>query len=221
MNKGLAVIFDMDGVLVDNFAWHLTAWENFCLRHKKHISSDEFSEHVFGGNNPDHLRFVFGNDISDELINQYGHEKEVIYRELYKGNVEAVAGLSQFLTRIKELGIPTAIATSAERANVDFILDSIGLSGSFDFIVDASMISQGKPDPEVFIKAAELMNTEPCNCIVFEDSLKGIEAGLRACMKVVGVATTHHFAELTEAHHIITDFTEITPEDLKQLLKNQ
>jgi len=218
MNKKLAVIFDMDGVLVDNFSWHLMAWEKFCLLHKKHISEDAFREHVFGGNNPDHVKFIFGNDISPELIEQYGQEKEIIYRDLYRDNVQPVTGLKNFLVELKRLNIPVAIATSAERANVDFILDAIGLTGDFDAIVDASMIQLGKPDPEVFIKAASLLNTALEDCVIFEDSHKGIEAALRACMKVIGVATTHYNAELTEAHLVINDFTEISVEQLNGLI---
>ncbi len=210
----------MDGVLVDNFAWHLLAWETFCKRHGKQISADDFREHIFGGNNPDHLKYIFGNDISTSLIEKYSNEKEKIYRELYSGNVIPVNGLVTFLHDLRKNKIPTAIATSAERTNVDFILQAIGCVGMFDVIADASMIRKGKPDPEVFLKAASLSGSKPSECVVFEDSLKGIEAGLRAQMKVIGVATTHYYAELTEAHNVITNFTEITPGDLFKLIKN-
>lgn len=220
MNTGLTVIFDMDGVLVDNFAWHLLAWETFCKRHKKHISADEFRDHVFGGNNPDHLRYIFGNEISPELIEQYSTEKEIIYRELYSAEVNPVKGLINFLQDLKINNVPMAIATSAERTNVDFILEAIGCARLFNAIADSSMISKGKPDPEVFLKAAALCNANPEECVIFEDSLKGIEAGLRARMKVVGVATTHYYAELTEAHRVISDFSEITLNELHRLIKN-
>lgn len=218
MKVDLAVIFDMDGVLVNNFAWHLKAWEKFCKKYKKRISADEFREHVFGGNNPDHLKFIFGNHLSQELIDKYGQEKELIYRELYKDNIQPVTGLKPFLSEIKALGIPTAIATSAERANVDFVLEAIGLNEQFNAIVDSSMIKKGKPDPEVFTKAASLLNAGPHKCIVFEDSLKGIAAALNARMKVIGVGTTHYVAELTEAHLVINDFTEITADRLTILI---
>lgn len=220
MDSGFTIIFDMDGVLVDNFAWHLLAWETFCKKHNKQISAEEFRENIFGGNNPDHLKYIFGNDIDKSLIEKYSLEKEQIYRELYAGNVVPVKGLVEFVQNLKRNRIPMAIATSAERPNVDFILQAIGCSGLFDVIADASMISKGKPDPEVFLKAAALSGAKPSECVVFEDSLKGIEAGLRAQMKVVGVATTHYYAELTEAHSVITDFTEITPDHLIRLIKN-
>ncbi len=220
MNAGLAVIFDMDGVLIYNFAWHLLAWETFCRKHKKYISAEEFREHLFGGNNPDHIRYIFGNGISDTLIQQYSQEKEIIYRELYRDHVSPVNGLTDFIHQLKSLNIPMGIATSAEKDNVDFILDAIHCTGLFDVIVDSSMIRKGKPDPEVFLKAAQLLEVKPENCIIFEDSLKGIEASLRAGMKVVGVATTHYYAELTEAHKVISDFLEITPFELEQMLMN-
>ena len=219
MKDSLRVIFDMDGVLVDNFSWHLLAWETFCNRHKKHISADEFRKQVFGGNNPDHLRYIFGNDISDQQIEEYSLEKESIYRELYTGNISPVKGLSSFLEELRENNIPLAIATSAERTNVDFILEAIGCVGLFDQVVDSTMITERKPNPEVFLKAAMLLKSKPEECIVFEDSLKGIEAGLRARMKVVGVATTHYYAELTEAHKVISDFSDITLKDLRKLVK--
>lgn len=218
MKPAFTAIFDMDGVLVDNFNWHLKAWESFCRRYKKHISDEEFRTHVFGGNNPDHLRYIFGQDLSQELIELYSNEKEQLYRELYAGNIQAVNGLIPLLEELRSNHIPMAIATSAERQNVDFILEAIGCSGYFSVIADASMISRGKPDPEVFLKAAELSQADISACIVFEDSLKGIEAALRARMKVVGVATTHHYAELTEAHHVITDFTEIDYSGLCRLI---
>jgi beta-phosphoglucomutase len=220
MSAGLAVIFDMDGVLTDNFKWHLLAWETFCKKHKKHISAEEFRAHVFGGNNPDHLRYIFGSGISESLIQEYSHEKESIYRELYRDHIRPVNGLTDFLHELKALNIPMGIATSAERDNVDFILEAIHCKGYFDVIVDSSMISKGKPDPEVFLKAAALLGSIPEDCVIFEDSLKGIEASLRAGMKVVGVATTHYYAELTEAHKVISDFSTITPADLQKLLKN-
>lgn len=220
MNTGFAVIFDMDGVLVDNYSWHLLAWETFCKRYKKHISADEFLNNVFGGNNPDHLKYIFGADLSDELIKKYSLEKETLYRELYKGKAEPVPGLRELLQELRSEKIPTAIATSAERANVDFILNAIGCTNYFSAIVDASMIARGKPDPEVYLKAAEMLDIPPQHCLIFEDSLKGIEAGLRAQMKVVGVATTHHYAELTEAHRVIADFTEISRPDIEHLLTN-
>jgi beta-phosphoglucomutase family hydrolase len=219
MASDFAVIFDMDGVLVDNFRYHLLAWEKFCERHKKSISADDFLEHVFGGSNADHLSFIFKKQLPEEVIISHSAEKELIYRYLYQDNVQLLPGLRELLVQLKAREIPVAIATSAERANVDFILSQTGTEDYFQAIADASMVSRGKPDPQVFLKAAELLNIAPEKCLVFEDTLKGIDAALKACMKVLGVATTHHKAELTEAHQVITDFTEITADEIINILK--
>lgn len=217
MTENIAVIFDMDGVLVDNFRYHLLAWEKFCARHKKSISAQDFLENVFGGTNADHLAYIFKKELTPEKIAEYSAEKELIYRYLYQDNVQLVTGLENLLKELKANSIPTAIATSAERANVDFITSQTGTAAYFDAIADASMIKRGKPDPEIFLKAASLLDIAPESCLVFEDTLKGIDAALQAKMKVVGVATTHHRAELTEAYKVIGDFTEIDLNSIREL----
>jgi len=145
----------------------------------------------------------------------------MLYRYLYHDNVRLLPGLPDFLDLLKEAGIPMAVATSAERANVDFIVQEAGLEGYFSAVSDASMVKRGKPDPEVFLKAAGLLGAEPENCLVFEDTLKGIDAALKARMKVVGVATTHHKAELTEAHCVIHDFTEMDCSAIERIFNIQ
>ena len=221
MKQKSAVIFDMDGVLVDNFRYHLMAWEKFCNRHKKKISAIDFREQVFGGSNADHLAFIFKKPLPAETIAAHSSEKELIYRYLYHDNVHLLPGLRPLLDELKQKGIPMAIATSAERANVDFIIAETGLEGYFSVIADASMVTKGKPDPQVYLKAAEMLNIEAGQCLVFEDTLKGIDAALQACMKVIGVATTHHRAELTEAYKVINDFTEIDADEIIQLINNK
>jgi beta-phosphoglucomutase family hydrolase len=219
MAESNAVIFDMDGVLVDNFRYHLMAWEKFCARHNKSITADDFRENVFGGSNTDHLNYIFKKDLPAAKIAVYAAEKELIYRYLYRDNVQPLPGLKDLLHDLKASGVPMAIATSAERANVDFILAETGIQEFFTAIADASMVSRGKPDPEVFLKAASMLDAAPADCLVFEDTLKGIDAALHAKMKVIGVATTHHKAELTEAHKVISDFTEIDINTIMELFK--
>ncbi len=221
MKQKRAVIFDMDGVLVDNFRYHLMAWEKFCGRHKKKISAIDFREQVFGGSSADHLAFIFKKALSPETIAAHSAEKELIYRYLYHDNVQLLPGLKPLLDKLKQEGVPMAIATSAERANVDFIIAETGLEGYFAAIADASMVSKGKPDPQVYLKAAELLGIEAKHCLVFEDTLKGIDAALQACMKVIGVATSHHRAELTEAYKVINDFTEIDYNEIINLINHK
>lgn len=221
MNQEIAVIFDMDGVLADNFWYHLMAWEKFCQRHKKKITANDFREHVFGGSNADHLSFIFKKELPPETISALSSEKELIYRYLYHDNVQLLPGLLPLLNELKTKEIPLAIATSAERENVDFIIAETGLDGYFSAVADAAMVTKGKPDPQVFCKAAELLHMPAQNCLVFEDTLKGIDAALKACMTVVGISTTHHRAELTEAHKVINDFTEIDANEIIRLINQK
>jgi beta-phosphoglucomutase family hydrolase len=221
MNQEIAVIFDMDGVLVDNFRYHLMAWEKFCQRHKKKITADDFREHVFGGSNADHLNFIFKKELPQETIAAHSTEKELIYRYLYHDNVQLLPGLLSLLDELKTKGIPMAIATSAERENVDFIIAEAGLEGYFSAVADATMVTKGKPDPQVFCKAAALLQIPAQRCLVFEDTLKGIDAALKAFMTVVGVSTTHHRAELTETHKVINDFTEIDANEIIHLINHK
>ena len=110
----------------------------------------------------------------------------------------------------KNAGIKTAVATSAPTSNLNFTLDSLGIRNLFDVIVDASGITKGKPDPEIYLKAAELLEISPMDCVVFEDSISGIKSGHNAGMKVVALITTHSKDELPETYLSIKDFSEIS-----------
>lgn len=221
MKHKIAVIFDMDGVLVDNSHYHFLAWQKFCTRHGKTFDPVFFREKLFGCSNVDHLKTIFKKPLTAEKLAEYADEKELIYRYLYHDNVKPTIGLIKLLEDLKSNKIPIAIATSGDRQNVDFIIQEAGLDGYFTAIADASHVKKGKPDPEVFLKAAELLGISPEYCLVIEDTNKGIDAALKAKMMVIGIATTHHKAELTEAHQVIDDFTEISVNSIVQLMNTQ
>jgi beta-phosphoglucomutase len=214
-NREIAVIFDMDGVIVDNDVYHFRAWGELC----KNYGLIEVKS-WFGNTNPMILRNLFGNAINDEMIRKLGHEKEIIYREIYQSDIKAVNGLIQFLDNLNESGIAIAMATSAPTINVDFVLEHTAIRKYFHRIVDASMIREGKPSPEIYLKAAEVLQLEVSACLVFEDSFHGIESARRAGMKVVGVATTHSAEKLEGTAKNITDFTEISAVEVIQILKS-
>ncbi|HOW30714.1 MAG TPA: HAD family phosphatase [Bacteroidales bacterium] len=207
-NQSLALIFDMDGVIVENHEWHFRAWIEFCRQYGITLTQEEFYTKIFGGTNHDLLTRLFEGSLSNDDIERMGEEKEAIYREMYAPHIQPVPGVVEFIGLARDKGIKTALATSAPSSNVSFTLEHTNLSGSFDIIVDSSHIKHGKPHPEIYLKAAALLNLEPRQCIVFEDSLSGITSALSAGCNVIGVATTLPAAELTMAHHIITDFTE-------------
>jgi beta-phosphoglucomutase family hydrolase len=191
----MVIIFDMDGVIVDNHQWHFKAWVEFGLQHGIKITKEEFSRH-FGSTNELIITGLFGNNFSSEEIIALGEEKEAIYRQLYKPVIKPVEGLKGFLQYLKDNGIPIALATSAPGSNVEFTLDATGLKDFFNVITDSSMVSRGKPDPEVYLVTAAKLGVAPAECVVFEDSVAGIQSALNAGMHVIGVATTLKSEEL-------------------------
>ena len=213
-NSFQAAIFDMDGVIVDNHIYHVKSWAEFCRA--KNIPFDEgtFRTKYFGKNTRDTFNGLLDYPLTKEEINTLGEEKETIYREIYKDYITPVNGLTPFLISLREAGIKTAVATSAPTSNVDFTLNSLGIKHLFDVVVDASGVVNGKPNPEIYLKAAKLLNVLPDHCVVFEDSISGIESGKNAGMRVVGLVTTHTIDELPKTHLSIKDFTEITIEKL-------
>ena len=211
MVKG--VIFDMDGVLVDNSHMHI---ETFCRWYaSKGIDfPPEKVNSFFGMGNSDIFRSVMGLDITDEQVLEYAEEKEQLYRDLYSPTIKPLAGLISLLQDLRAKGIKIAVGSSAMRKNVDFVLDECGIRPYFDAISDGDMVAKAKPDPSIFLLAAELMNLKPEECLVFEDSFAGVEAARRAGMKVVAVATSFPKAQHKDYDAIIDDFSETSAQEI-------
>lgn len=202
---------------MDNYAFHQEAWESFCKENKIDFGV-VFRSKVFGGTNRDHLEIFFNRKLSQAEVDRYEAEKESKYRALYADHIRPVRGLVSFLKQLAESGIPIALATSSPRINVDFVLAGTGTADFFKVILDASHVSRGKPDPEVYLKAASALGRKPEECIVFEDSVNGIRSAQRAGMKVIALATTHPPEELPEVDRIISDFNDLDIGALENLL---
>jgi beta-phosphoglucomutase family hydrolase len=185
-----ALIFDMDGVILDSNPWHRIAWSEY--NRKLGIETTEaMQQTMYGKRNDELIREFFGPHLSDEEVFAHGAAKEAMYRELMKPNLDRslVPGVRQFLTRHQNLDL--AVATNSEPANVDFVLDGAGIRSLFRVVVNGHDVSRPKPDPEIYLRVAQLLEAPPASCIVFEDSRTGVDAGLAAGMTVVGVSTTH------------------------------
>ena len=144
----IAVIFDMDGVIVDNGEFHYLAWKKFCDSYQISFSKEKFRKTFFGRVNEQVLPILFNCDLSKDEIQTLGDEKEKIYRDIYKPELRPVKGLVMFLEDLKKNDIPIAVATSASPENVDFVLNGLNIRHYFATIVDDSMVPKGKPDPE-------------------------------------------------------------------------
>jgi HAD superfamily hydrolase (TIGR01509 family) len=207
-----AFIFDMDGVIVDSNPTHKIALKQFCKEHGYDLSEKDLREKIYGRTNRDWLLNLFG-DLDEETIRRYAEEKEALFRRLYT-DIEPLSGLISFLNKIDELSIPRAIATSAPRANVDFTLDKTNTGQYFNTILDDSFVTEGKPNPQIYLKSAAALGFDPAKCVVFEDSLSGVKAGRNAGCKVVGLTTTHTAEELYETDLLIRDFAGLDPKEL-------
>jgi beta-phosphoglucomutase len=208
--KMWAALFDMDGVIVDNMAFHQKAWELFFEKYRPPMALQEFMLQ-FGRTNKDLFEVLFGRKISPEEEARFGDEKEALYREAYAPHVEAVPGFMDFIAELKVHGVRTAVATSAPRVNLDFVLERLPIAAYLDVLADSSWVTLGKPDPEIYLKTAAALECPPHACVVFEDSYAGIRSGQNAGMRVVALATTHPPESLSPLapDRIIRDFTEM------------
>lgn len=187
---GLSLIFDMDGVIVDSNPVHRQAWAAFNRRFSLD-TTEEMQQRMYGRRNDQIVRDFFGDGLTAEEVMARGAAKEELYREMVRDRIEEilVPGVRQFLERHHD--VPMALATNGEPENVDFVLDRAGLRRYFRAVVNGQQVRHPKPDPEIYRRAAELLETDTANCIVFEDSSSGVEAARAAGMRIVLLCTTH------------------------------
>ena len=188
-----AVIFDVDGTLVDNHAHHEEAWLEWGRRHGRPLDTAFYREHLYARSNDRILRTLLGEGLAPEQVTLLAAEKEGIYREIYAPHVQAMPGLLELLRDLRRGGAPCAAASNAERINVDFVVDRLALRGFFRAVLAREDVAHGKPDPELFVRAAGRMGMDPARCVVFEDSPAGFEAAARAgmtCLAITGHSRT-------------------------------
>jgi beta-phosphoglucomutase len=194
-----AVIFDIDGTIVDNMHLHAEAFAVFAERHGLPPLTQDDRARLDGRRNSEIFPILFNREVPRDEWLAYEHEKESLYRELSKGRLLPMRGLHTLIDRLRELDIPMALATSAPKPNVEHTLAELGLSDAFPIIVRGDEVGRGKPAPDVFIEAARRLGVDAADCLVFEDAPMGIEAAQAAGMRVVALTTSFqasHFAQL-------------------------
>ena len=210
-----AFIFDMDGTIVDNMAFHTKSWVAFFERHGHAIDADDFFRATAGRQGHEIMRTYLGAELTKEDTVLLDAEKEELYRELYAPHLETVAGFDQFIEASQEQDVRLAVATAAPPANIVFTLDGLDLRRHFDAVVGAADVARGKPNPDVFLLAAERCGVAPEHCIVFEDAPLGVEAARRAGMRCIVLTTTlpvDAFTAFDNVIAIVRDFTELKAE---------
>jgi beta-phosphoglucomutase len=223
MSRQSAFIFDMDGTLVDSMPFHIQAWMDLLAGRGMRATPEAFLRQTGGKTNHQILREVFGDCLSEAEIAAYAERKETLYRSLYGSHLKPLAGLIDFLSEAQRLHIPMAVATSAGKANRQFVLQGLDIESYFSAVIGVEEIHEGKPHPEIFLRAAEKLGVDPANCLVFEDALAGIEAAFRADMKAVALTTTvdrEEFQDLPAVIRIAKDFTSLLPRALLAAMGN-
>jgi beta-phosphoglucomutase len=204
-----AVIFDMDGTMINNTAYHQKAWLEYLKQYGIQLSGEEYLQKVSGKKNDQIVKELFGPSVSPHKIKVISDEKEALYRELYADFIEEVPGLTKFIDKLHKRRIRTAIATTAQLQNRNFALVSLGLEDRFEVILGDEHVRNGKPDPEIYLKTSQELGVAPEKCIVFEDSPPGVQAAKNAGMTAVGVLTMHKTEHLRSADFLIHNFAEI------------
>jgi beta-phosphoglucomutase len=201
-----ALLFDMNGVVVDDMAFHERGWCALAARHGRALDGAAFRRDMSGRRNLDNIQYLFGEGLSDAQVRAFEVEKEEEYRRAFRPFLAPMPGLLALLREARGAGLRTALATSAPRENIDFVLDGLDLRRWFDAVVGEAEVRRSKPDPEIYLAAASRLGVPPSGCVVFEDSLAGIASGQAAGMPVVGVTTTHPADELAHCALVIADF---------------
>ncbi|MDH4065356.1 MAG: HAD family phosphatase [Acidobacteriota bacterium] len=190
-----AAIFDLDGTIIDNMVLHAEAFALFAVRHGLPAPTRADRAKLDGRRNSEIFPVLFGREMPRDEWLAHEHEKEALYRELSRGRLTPVAGLTALLGRLAARRIAVALATSAPELNVAHTLGELGLTDTFPTIVRGDQVARGKPAPDVFLEASRRVNVPPGECVVFEDAPMGITAARAAGMRVVAMTTSFTAAQ--------------------------
>ncbi|MFA5864429.1 MAG: HAD family phosphatase [Phycisphaerae bacterium] len=208
------VIFDMDGVLVESYYPHFESWRSVAREFGHDLTEEQFA-HEFGRTSREIIRDLWGKHFPEEHIPKFDHRKEELYRDLIRENIPAMPGLDDLLTALADDGAKMAVGSSGPIENIDLVLDGLKIRHYFSAIVSAKDVTVGKPDPQVFLTAAKILDIAPARCVVIEDALAGIQAAQRGGMKVIALTTTHSAEKLAGANLIVKDLRNLNPATIK------
>jgi beta-phosphoglucomutase family hydrolase len=211
-------IFDWDGVVIDSSKAHEESWVRLAAEAGRTLPPDHFVR-GFGRKNEFIIPEILGWTQEVTQISDYSLRKEALYREVVQERGQpSLPGAHEWLERLAAAGIPCAVGSSTHRANIEMILELIGLRPFFRAIVTSEDVQEGKPHPDVFLTAARQLGLPPGRCVVFEDAHVGIAAARAGGMKVVAVATTNPIEDLTKADLAVHRLDELSVDQVAALL---
>jgi len=211
------VIFDLDGVIVDSHPAHKQAWRTFFQSIGKQVSEDDLGFVLEGCKREDILRHFLG-DLSDEQVKQYGAAKEALFRDSVQ-ELKTIHGLNRFLNQLTQAAIPMALASSASRHRAEYMLEQLQLRPLFKAIITGDDVVKGKPDPALFVLAAQALELNVDKVLVCEDAVAGVKAAKTAGMRCLAIASNGRGPVLKKAgaDMVIPDFTAIKLDDLRPM----
>lgn len=211
--SSFGIIFDIDGTMVNNTPYHRNAWFELCRRYNVPLDHTSYHQKIHARSNDQIVPALFGDHVDQAFVRRIEDEKETLYRQSYKPVMQETPGLLSLLRQLSQASIPCAAASNSPKENVDFILDELNIRHFFQAVTFRDMVTVGKPNPELFLKAANGLRLPPHRCLVFEDSASGFKAARTAGMPYIAVTFCADPHELTEAHDaaaVCRDFTQLT-----------
>lgn len=207
----------MDGVLADTGPIHFKSWKKMAKEEGMEFTKDFFEE-TFGQQATTITQELLGDEYTEDQIEKLAERKEKYYREMVKGKLEPLPGVIPLIQNLDRKGVKLGLGSSGARANVDLLLKSLNIKDYFDVIITAEDVENGKPAPDVFLRAAQKVSIEPRNTVVIEDAPVGIEAARNAGMKTIALTTTHDRSSLIEADLIVENLKYVGIEDIIELV---
>jgi beta-phosphoglucomutase len=192
--NGYAALWDVDGTLVDTAEQHFQAWAATARERGRPFNRDDFAR-TFGRRNPEILHILFGDAVEGQEALDLADRKEALYRDAAARGVDLLPGVRALLEDLDRAGFRQAVGSSATRANLDLILRLAGVARFFPAVIAAEDTQRGKPDPQVFLLAAERLGIPPERCVVLEDAVAGVQAAKAGGMKCIAVRFVGHHSE--------------------------
>ncbi len=217
--QAIAAIFDMDGVLVDSYQAHYASWKAVAAEQGRIVTEEEFAA-TFGRTSREIIAALWSQDrYGDEQVRRMDQRKEAAFRRIVEKDFPAMAGADALLKALAKDGFRLAVGSSGPPENIALVLDRLGATERFQAVVSGMDVTRGKPDPQVFLIAAERLEIPPRQCVVVEDAPAGVAAARAAGMKSVGFASTGRTrAELAQAHLVIDRLGQLSPAVLRRLV---
>jgi len=212
-----AVIWDMDGVIVDTALYHLKAWQAALRKRGVNFTGEDFRQ-TFGQRNDAIIQSALGGEIAQHEIDSISSEKELNFRGMIGHRIQPLPGVIELITSLKKSGFQMALASSAPIENIRLVIVALGINDYFQSIICDKDVTEGKPSPQVFLLAAERLGVESGDCVVIEDAVAGIAAAKRAGMRCLAVAGTHSRHSLEQADLIVDTLEAVSAKDIGALI---